>query len=98
MQEKELAELRKKLEEERKKYEKICGEKKNLEGELESLSQALFEEVRSVSPIHSVVSFWTTLPERMCLRSETDAARERVAPSLFLLVCLRVENNGLMSD
>lgn len=49
VQEKELADLRKKLEEERKKYEKICGEKKNLEGELESLSQALFEEVRSGS-------------------------------------------------
>lgn len=47
-QEKELEDLRKKLLEERKKYETICGEKKNLEGELESLSQALFEEVRSV--------------------------------------------------
>lgn len=63
MQEKELAELRKKLEEERKKYEKICGEKKNLEGELESLSQALFEEVRSVSPFPSVSLYGLLCPD-----------------------------------
>ncbi|EIM81016.1 uncharacterized protein STEHIDRAFT_125313 [Stereum hirsutum FP-91666 SS1] len=55
-QEKELEELRKKLEEERKKYERICGEKKNLEGELESLSQALFEEISSLRATREATS------------------------------------------
>lgn len=66
-QEKEVEELRKKLEEERKKYELVCGEKKNLEGELESLSQALFEEVSFLCSILSfhpflvlgMLGFWT---------------------------------------
>ncbi|THH12690.1 hypothetical protein EW146_g7459 [Bondarzewia mesenterica] len=43
--EKELEELRAKLKDENQKYEKLVTEKKNLESELESLSQALFEEV-----------------------------------------------------
>jgi hypothetical protein len=39
------AELRTQLERQQKKYEILAGEKADLEGELESLSQALFEEV-----------------------------------------------------
>jgi hypothetical protein len=42
---KELEDLRAELDAERQKLQKIAGEKKSLEGELESLSQALFEEV-----------------------------------------------------
>ncbi|KAA1475086.1 hypothetical protein DENSPDRAFT_407555 [Dentipellis sp. KUC8613] len=48
---KELDDLKVELEAERSKLEKIVGEKRSLEGELESLSQALFEEVRDlISP------------------------------------------------
>jgi hypothetical protein len=42
----ELEELREQLSVEKRKFEKIAHEKKELEGELENLSQALFEEVR----------------------------------------------------
>ncbi|KAI0044444.1 hypothetical protein FA95DRAFT_1497051, partial [Auriscalpium vulgare] len=41
----ELEELRASLDAEKRKREKLAGEKQSLEGELESLSQALFEEV-----------------------------------------------------
>jgi hypothetical protein len=43
----ELEELRGQLLDEKRKSEKIALEKKELESELESLSQALFEEVRA---------------------------------------------------
>ena len=43
--EKEVEELRKRLEAEQKAHKAACDAKVALEGELESLSQALFEEV-----------------------------------------------------
>ena len=56
--EKELEQLRAKLEDEKLKFEKIAADKKNLESELESLSQALFEEV---SPESTSVELYLTL-------------------------------------
>jgi predicted transcriptional regulator len=52
----ELEELRTQLLDEKHKSEKIAREKKELESELENLSQALFEEVRDFPDLFSLSS------------------------------------------
>ncbi|KAI0058710.1 hypothetical protein BV25DRAFT_1919030 [Artomyces pyxidatus] len=50
----ELEELRASLDAEKRKREKIAGEKESLEGELESLSQALFEEANKMVALERI--------------------------------------------
>jgi hypothetical protein len=53
----EIEELRTQLLDEKRNSEKITREKKELEGELENLSQALFEEVRDFPDLFSWLCF-----------------------------------------
>ena len=82
--EKEIEELQRRLEAERKAHKEACDAKVALEGELESLSQALFEEVRvlakalyrciSYSPVFQANKMVAT--ERMRLAETEEALRE----------------------
>ena len=56
----ELEEVRGQLLAEKRKSEKVALEKKELESELENLSQALFEEVRAPSLPTPLASLWLT--------------------------------------